>query len=367
MSCSGCDFFVARQHSLSRFAPPHSTTRDYLRDADNLLQLAVRVLKIMGASKEWFFYDQTAIVEDSFRLTQLVEQCRRIWWGFFAMDRQISILYDREPMLELKGCQVGFPLTNPEYEHQIEAQEAKMIAVTHPNPLMGGVIDAWGAMNSVVISCTPPTWFTPPKLPSLGAEEPPLPVAGASLDDSNTLRPTRSPRPFHPFEYYIDLMNLFEAIRKERPFALVQGRKIWMESPALRQISDDLDDWYKGLPKPVQLMDIDPSSTEYLKAPGSLQTLGIAWVSELGWAFRGVPSNSTKFFLSSQTDTAFLCSTRHVSLSAAIGSLQAGPEWTASPAFTRGLEHSLKSRQLHGFDSCLTISRPAMRPMWLPG
>lgn len=253
----------------------NSTTSDYLRDADTLLQLAVRVFKTIGSAKEWYFYDQSAFLhQDSFRLTPLIEQCRRIWWGLFSMDRQISILYDRDPLLDLEGCEIGFPTPDAEYDRQMESEEARMqgVPMSRPGAVMGGAVDALGAIDAVVIPKTPPRWFVPPPLPLLGP-----PGEDATTTAQQPLPP--KPRPFHPFEYYVNLMNLFESIRLHRHSAS-QGISQDLAQANYNKIVSDLDYWFSGLPKPVQVMDNNPSASEYLRAPGSLQILGIAWVPD---------------------------------------------------------------------------------------
>ena len=69
----------------------------------------------------------------------------------------------------------------------------------------------------------------------------------------------RIPPPFHPFEYYVTLMDLWDRIQRHRRNSLLLGHAPWESSPGRFGIIADLDSWYAGLPPFVRAFDLDPS------------------------------------------------------------------------------------------------------------
>ena len=157
----------------------------------------------------------------------MVEACRRAWWALFAIDRQISVLYDREPLLNLDECEVNFPSGDPEYEQAMAVRDAE-VAMEGRAP---SSLDLLG-VRPVILPLSAPAWFVKPRYPMLKPLEP-----------GQGGKP-----PFGRFEYYVALLNLFDRIRAHRRSSAESGIEPWVDSLARNGIVQDLEGWYDGLP-----------------------------------------------------------------------------------------------------------------------
>lgn len=251
--------------SLARFAR-RSTSSDYLRDALLVLRLAVRVARTIGMNREWLFRDPSKqLITDE--PSPLIELCRRVWWILFSVDRQISVTFDRAPLTTLEECEVGFPLPDMDYETKMEGfaerPRSGIFDTTPPGP--------------VVLASTPPSCFKKPEYLML------KPPAACSL--AVDPRSSRPPPPFQPYEYYVALLNLYERTRHLRQLCTQPNNRepCWADRHFRPGILADLDAWFCGLPKMVQMMD-----DEVLAKGGRLDNVGkLASVNGIAWVGTG--------------------------------------------------------------------------------
>lgn len=200
-----------------------STSEDPLADAHALLELAVRVAYTAGLNTEWRFGSGE-------NLTPLLEMCRRCWWALFAIDRHISVLYGKAPLLDPDQCEVGFPMGDVEYEKRIEQN---LISESLDLAFTGTAIVAPPRSQIAKVG-----WLTAPdKLPG-----------------------PFGPIPFGPFEYYVALMCLYERVRWFRERASLAGLAPWADTTLRQGILQDLDSWFAGLPPFVKTCDENPAS-----------------------------------------------------------------------------------------------------------
>jgi hypothetical protein len=255
-----------------------STSSSHLKDAYTLLHIAVRIARTCGLNAEWKFTSGPG-------LTPLLELVRRVWWMLFALDRHISVLGDRDPLLEFGQCEVRFPCSDGEYADALGDLE-----------ISAGVFEDLNAGPVLVTK----------------------PLASHSHSQYAFFRPFRMgeeriPPPFHPFEYYVFLMDLWDRILRYRRGAMMLGLAPYAPTSTRLAMLADLKAWFAGLPPFIQAFDADPA----LPFPDK----------------KGIGHRLIMFHAA----YALLCAPADVG--------KGDAEWVASEAFVSAQEHSLRTTE----------------------
>lgn len=201
-----------------------ATSDDPLGDAHALLTLAVRVARIAGMNAEWRFGRP-----ETGKATPLLEMCRRCWWALFSIDRHISVLFGRAPLIHPDESEVAFPLSDADYEGLAKPEQEN---------------DALDLLLTESVTVSRPRGSKPPKIPWLTAPDKVTGSLGAL--------------PFGLVEYYVALMSLYERVRWYRALSLQANMPPWADTTARRFIVADLDTWFDGLPPFIEQYDGNP-------------------------------------------------------------------------------------------------------------
>lgn len=263
-----------------------TSTRDPFSELEILLRLTIRAAKAAKLNDEALFHTVTEL--HGLAAPPLVEGGRRAWWYLTLIDRQVSLLYNREMLISMEEClPVKLHVSEGEYEErkrlaslppattatvsapsgnppgppgtsppQALSLETRDLTHLYPYSAAGTAMVATLIQNRDSSHGHQEPTVSSTEIITLPRIGPPrrtsVSVDGANKAGIHPQLDLTIPRArFDPVRHHVALMGLFERIVEHRKF----NPKPFLPTQTWLQIRSELEMWFQELPPGIKDLD----------------------------------------------------------------------------------------------------------------